>query len=99
MMTTLTLDRQPSAVNVAIRDNKLIIDLADGRTLAVPLEWYPRVVHATPEERDKWRLLGKGYAIESPDVDEHIGIEGLIAGCRSGENEKSFQRWLAFRAK
>jgi hypothetical protein len=75
----------------------MIVDLSDGRSLLVPLEWYPRLVHASPKERSNWRLLGDGYAIEWPDLDEHIGIEGLLAGRRSGESKKSFERWLASR--
>ena len=67
--------------------------------MSIPLEWYPRLVHALPEERQNWQLLGDGYAIEWPDLDEHIGIEGLRAGRRSGESEKSFQHWLASRTE
>ena len=96
-MTTLTLKNNPAATNVTIRDEKLIVDLADGRTLVVPLEWYPRLVHALPKERLNWNLLGNGYAIEWPDLDEHIGVEGLLAGRQSGESRKSFERWLANR--
>ena len=96
-MTTLILEKQPSAVNVAIRDEKLIVDLADGRTLIVPLEWYPRLVNGAQKERENWNLLGDGYSIEWPDLDEDIGIEGLVAGRRSGESKKSFERWLSAR--
>ncbi len=96
-MTTLTLEKEPAALKIAIRDEKLIVDLVDGRTLAVPLEWYPRLVHGSRKERQNWVLLGKGYAIEWPDLDEHVGIEGLLAGRRSGESRKSFDRWLATR--
>jgi hypothetical protein len=53
---------------------------------------------ATAAERNNWQLLGDGYAIEWPDLDEHIGVEGLLAGRRSGEGAASFQRWLATRA-
>src|SRR6266480_3747255 len=98
-MTTLILDRQPFAVNVAIQKDRLIVDLADGRTLAIPLEWYPRLVHAGPKERQNWKLLGDGYAIEWPDLDEHVGVEGLLAGRRSGESQESLSRWLASRSK
>jgi hypothetical protein len=96
-MTTLVLEKEPLVVNVTITDEKLIVDLNDGRSLIVPLEWYPRLVHASPKERNNWQLLGDGYAIEWPDLDEHIGIEGLLAGRRSGESKKSFERWLASR--
>ena len=94
-MTTLILETQPSAVNVSIRDDKLIVDLADGRTIVIPLEWYPRLVHGSRKERQNWKLLGNGYAIEWPDLDEHIGVEGLVAGRRSGEGKKSFAQWLS----
>ncbi len=80
-----------------VTDKKLIVDLADGRSIAIPLEWYPRLAYASPEERQNWQLLGDGYAIEWLDLDEHIGIEGLLAGRRSGEGRKSFERWLAAR--
>jgi hypothetical protein len=96
-MITLVLEVEPQAAQVATTDDRLIVDLADGRRLAVPLAWYPRLLHALPTERQNWQLLGDGYAIEWPDLDEHIGIEGLLAGHRSGESPKSFERWLASR--
>ena len=72
-MTTLIPEKEPAAIKIVIRDDKLIVDLADGRTL-VPLEWYPRLLHAGRKERQNWTLLGNGYAIEWPDLDEHIGV-------------------------
>jgi hypothetical protein len=96
-MTTLVLDIDPTAVAVSIADDQLRVDLADGRRLVVPLAWYPRLLHASPPERQNWQLLGEGYAIEWPDLDEHIGIEGLLAGRCSGESHKSLERWLASR--
>jgi hypothetical protein len=96
-MTTLTLETEPIAHQVAITKEHLIVSLVDGRSLSVPLAWYPRLQHANPQERQNWALLGDGYAIEWGDLDEHIGIEGLLAGRRSGESQKSFERWLATR--
>ena len=96
-MTTLVLEKEPVVVNVSIIDEKLTVDLDDGRSIVVPLEWYPRLIHASAQERNNWQLLGDGYAIEWLEVDEHIGIEGLLAGRRSGESNKSFERWLASR--
>jgi hypothetical protein len=95
---TLTLAIEPLAVDVAVTDRMLTIKLADDRILSVPLNWYPRLLKATPEERENWELLGDGYAIEWVELDEHIGIEGLLAGRRSGESEQSFDRWLATRS-
>lgn len=96
-MNTLTLENEPLAVDVAISGDNLTVTLADGRSLSVPITWYPRLVEATDSERANWQLLGSGYAIEWPDLDEHIGITGLLAGRRSGESNTSFQRWIASR--
>ena len=79
--------------------DRLIIVLPDGCALAIPLDWYPRLQHATERERQNWELLGDGYAIHWPNLDEHIGVKGLLAGRRSGESDKSFQRWLATRSR
>ena len=96
-MTTLVLEADPLAVEITVADADLTIGLADGRRLVIPLAWYPRLWHASPAERQNWQLLGDGYAIEWPDLDEHIGVEGLLVGRRSGESKKSFERWLASR--
>ena len=98
-MITLALESEPIAINVAVTENNLSVDLTDGRTIIVPLAWYPRLMYASPEERQNWQLLGDGYAIEFPDLDEHIGIEGLLAGRHSGESQKSLEKWLNDRKK
>lgn len=97
-MNTLVLEADPQVIEISFTADKLIVDLADNRSLLVPLSWYPRLLYATPAERQNWRLLGDGYAIEWPDLDEHIGIEGLLAGRRSGESERSIQHWLQNRS-
>lgn len=96
-MTTLVLETEPVAERVDVTAESLVVHLADGRSLSVPLEWFPRLLHASPEERESWQLIGEGYALEWPDLDEHVGIEGLLAGRRSGESKQSLQRWLAAR--
>jgi hypothetical protein len=96
-MTTLVLEREPIATAVEVTDEQLRIHLADGRAIMVPLEWYPRLVHATPAERDHYELLGHGSAVGWPDLDEHLSIESILAGRQSGESQQSFQRWLASR--
>jgi hypothetical protein len=96
-MTTLVLEEDPAAETVLFQSDSLIVRLADGRSIGVPLTWYPRLLHGTEVERQNWQLLGDGYAIEWPDLDEHIGVEGLLAGRRSSESDESFRRWLAGR--
>jgi hypothetical protein len=96
-MITLTIETEPLAAQVRLTDEKLIVDLIDGRSLIIPLSWYPRLLNASSEERENWQLLGDGYAIEWIDLDEHIGIEGLLAGRQSGESHRSFERWRATR--
>jgi Protein of unknown function (DUF2442) len=86
----------PTAIDIS--NYTLTVSLDDGRQLAIPLSWYPRLEHGSEQERSNWRILRGGYAIEWPDLDEHIGIEGLLAARRSGESQKSFEKWLAARA-
>lgn len=87
-----------AAIGVSVEVGRLIVDLADGRALSIPLNWYPRLLHGQPQERLNWRLLGGGYAIEWPDLDEHIGIEGLISGRQSSESKVSLEAWLGTRS-
>jgi hypothetical protein len=82
---------------VDVTDDTLTADLSDGRTISVPLAWYPRLVHATPQERRNWRLIGGGVGIHWPDLDEDLSVEGLLAGRASGESQRSFKRWLEAR--
>ena len=84
----------PKAENVSVKKDTLSVDLSDGRTISVPLEWFPRLVYATPEERNNWRLIGRGHGIHWEDIDEDISVEGLLAGRPSGENQASFKKWL-----
>ncbi len=98
-MISLTLETEPTAVAAHCQGDQLIVVFADGRTLSTPLSWYPRLAYATPGERQNMILLGDGYALEWPDLDEHIGIEGLLAGRRSGESKASLERWLASRPR
>jgi hypothetical protein len=98
-MITLTLEIEPLAINVRFMEDQLIVELSDGRSITVPLSWYPRLMNGTMQERQHWQLLGDGYAIEWPDLDEHIGIEGLLAGRRSSESDKSISQWLEERKK
>ena len=87
----------PKAEDVKITDDTLSVDLSDGRTISVPLEWFPRLVHATLEERNNWRLIGKGHGIHWENIDEDISVKGLLAGKPSGESQASFKKWLSQR--
>lgn len=89
----------PTTVGVTVSDDTLSVDLSDGRTISVPLSWYPRLVDGTPEERSEWRLIGSGHGIHWPGLDEDISVEGLIAGRPSGERAESLERWLASRTR
>ncbi len=94
-MTTLAVKIDlPFAESVMITEDTLNVDLSDGRTISVPLTWFPRLVHATQEQRDNWRLIGRGHGIHWDDIDEDINVEGLIAGRPSGESQSSFKKWL-----
>ena len=88
----------PVAAEVIVRDEMLVVELSDGRTLAVPLVWYPRLWHGTPAERARYRLIGRGEGVHWPELDEDLSVEGLLAGRRSAESQRSLQRWLAGRA-
>jgi len=81
----------PKAENVKLTDDTLSVDMNDGRTISAPLEWFPRLVHATVEERNNWRLIGKGHGIHWEDIDEDIKVKGLLAGKPSGESQVSFK--------
>lgn len=89
----------PAAQNVRITDDSLSVDLSDGRTISVPLAWFPRLLHATKAERNNWRLIGKGHGIHWELIDEDISVEGLLAGRPSGESQLSFSRWLEGRSR
>ena len=82
---------------VTVTSETLSLELGDGRTISVPLAWFPRLVHGTPDERNNWRLIGRGHGIHWEDLDEDISVEGLLAGKRSGESQVSFKRWIAQR--
>ena len=86
------------AQGVSVTEDTLTVELSDGRSLSVPLSWYPRLVHGTPAERSSWRMIGGGVGIHWPDLDEDLSVENLLAGRASGESQRSFKRWLSERA-
>lgn len=89
--------QEPSAQNITVSEAALTVDLVDGRTIIVPLVWYPRLWHGTPEERNHFEIIGEGTLIHWPDLDEDLSVSGLLAGRRSGESPRSLKRWLEAR--
>ena len=89
-------ERRPAPVvtAVSVTDEAVQFELSDGRTVSAPLAWYPRLAHGTPAERAHWRLVGRGAGVHWPDLDEDIGIEGLLLGKRSNESPQSLEKWL-----
>jgi Protein of unknown function (DUF2442) len=87
------------AQQVKVSDESLSVDLTDGRTITVPLAWYPRLLHGTREERSRWQLIGGGEGIHWPDLDEDLSVEGFLLGKPSGESQASFNRWLESRKR
>ncbi len=97
-MNTLAIEISvPEALSVSLTDDTLSVDLSDGRSISVPIAWFPRLLYSTPQERNNWRLIGKGQGIHWEDIDEDISVEGLLAGRPSGESQESLKRWLAKR--
>ena len=85
------------AQDVQVSGELLTVELVDGRRVSVPISWYPRLVHATADERGNWRLIGRGEGIHWPDLDEDIRVEALLAGLGSAESQASFGQWLKSR--
>lgn len=79
-MGTLALNADERVNSVAFSDDSLIVGLKDGRQISVPIEWFPRLSEATPEELAKWELCGGGFGIHWPDLDEDLSTEGLLRG-------------------
>ena len=97
-MNTLAIELKiPDAVDVEVSEDTLSVELSDGRTISVPVDWYPRLTHATVEERANWRIIGRGHGIHWGDIDEDVSVEGLLAGRPSGESRSSFRKWLENR--
>ncbi len=97
-MSSLVIETRAASVqNVIVSDDSLMVDLVDGRTVSVPLAWYPRLLHGQPEERNNWRLIGQGEGIHWPDLDEDISAENILFGQPSGESQRSLSRWMQAR--
>jgi hypothetical protein len=97
-MSTSAIEVQEArAQNVEVREDSLVIDLTDGRTITAPLAWYPRLWHGNERERARFEIIGDGAYIHWPDLDEDLTVAGILAGRRSGESAASLKKWLATR--
>lgn len=88
-MGILALAADERVVNVSFTENDLIVSLKDGRAISVPLAWYPRLLNATPQQRQNWKIAGAGYGIHWPDIDEDLSTEGLLRGAPAPLRQKS----------
>ena len=88
---------RPAATRVSVSESAIDIELSDGRSLSVPISWYPRLQHGTKAERNNWTLVGSGLGIHWPDLDEDISVEAVVAGNPSNESQASLVKWLESR--
>jgi hypothetical protein len=84
---------------VEVTGDELAVFLSDGRSVHVPLAWYPRLAHSRPVDRQVYRLMGHGQGIHWPNIDEDISLENIVRGQASGESEQSFARWKDWYAQ
>ena len=87
----------PRVTRVSVTDDTLSVDLEDGRTVSVPIGWYPRLAHGSSAESANVQISGAGFGIHWPDLDEDVGVEGILLGKQSNESPESFERWRASR--
>jgi hypothetical protein len=90
---------QAQAAKVRVTASTLLVDLTDGRTVIVPLQWYPRLAHGTRAQRRRWQFVGGGEGIHWPELDEDISVNDLLAGRPSAESQASLRRWLRSRGQ
>ncbi len=99
MSSSIVEMQEARAQSARLTDEALTVDLVDGRTIIVPLVWFPRLWHGTPRERNHFEILGDGAYIHWPDLDEDLTVGGLLAGRRSGESPQSLRKWLESRKR
>jgi len=96
-MSSSTVDVQVFATNVRVDDERITVELSDGRSVSAPITWYPRLAHGTVAERNAWRFIADGRGIHWSELDEDVSVENLLAGKPSGESQAVFKRWLESR--
>ena len=94
-MSTSAL-RDAAAQKITVQEDRLLVELTDGRSVSVPLSWFPRLVHAKQTELDHWRLIGNGEGVHWPDLDEDISVASLLEGRPSSESadRRELAIWL-----
>jgi hypothetical protein len=97
MSISATDIRDARALDVRVNADNIVVELIDGRTLTVPLAWFPRLWHGSEEERADFEIIGDGSYIHWPRLDEDLSVAGMLAGRRSRESSDSLKRWLAGR--
>jgi hypothetical protein len=99
MNSLVAEQRAPRARSVTVSEESLTVDLTDGRTIIVPLVWYPRLWHGKPKERNHFEIFADGTYVHWPDLDEDLTVAGLLAGLPSAESPKSLKQWLKQRGQ
>lgn len=89
----------PRIIAFSISNDTLSIDLEDGRSLSVPISWFPRLAYGSEVERGNAYISGAGYGLHWPDLDEDLSVVGLLTGKKSGESPESLQNWLKSRSE
>lgn len=97
-MSTLKIEQtEARAQHVKVTADTLTVDLTDGRTISVPLAWFPRLLHGSTSERNDWRFIARGEGIHWTALDEDISVDGLLNGHQSRESHASLEKWLQTR--
>lgn len=97
-MSTLKVEQtEARAQHVKVTTDTLTVDLTDGRTISVPLAWFPRLLHGSTSERNDWRFIARGEGIHWTALDEDISVDGLLNGHQSRESHASLEKWLQTR--
>jgi hypothetical protein len=88
----MKLNKEPRIQDVMTTADRITVSFDDGRVVSLPLKWYPRLVRATPAQRRNWELIGRGYGVHWPDVDEDLSAEGFLKGWPAREYIRSLER-------
>jgi hypothetical protein len=97
-MSALKIEQaEAKAQHVKVTADRLTVDLTDGRTVSVPVAWFPRLLHGSARERNNWRFMARGQGIHWVDLDEDISVDDLLQGQQSRESHTSFEKWMQNR--